>query len=122
MKALSIKQPWADLIIYGYKFIETRTWKTDYRGELLICSSKSVDREAMDYFKDLFSQDHKFLTGKALAVVTLRDCIKMTKEHEASALCDLYDGYSWILENIKPIEPFGIKGQLGLFEVVNGNI
>ena len=122
MKALSIKQPWADLIIYGYKLIETRTWKTDYRGELLICSSKSVDREAMDYFKDLFPKDHKFLTGKALAVVTLKDCIKMIKEHEASALCDLYDGYSCIIENIKPIEPFDIKGQLGLFEVDYGNI
>ena len=38
-KALSVKQPWASLIASGEKTIETRTWPTSYRGELLICSS-----------------------------------------------------------------------------------
>lgn len=40
MKALSIKQPWASLVATGIKNIECRTWKTNYRGEILICSSK----------------------------------------------------------------------------------
>ena len=41
MKALSIKEPWATLILEGKKTIETRTWKTNYRGEILLCASKN---------------------------------------------------------------------------------
>ena len=40
MRALSVKQPWASLIASGQKTIETRTWRTDYRGDLLIVSSR----------------------------------------------------------------------------------
>ena len=40
MKAVSVKQPWASLIAEGNKTIETRTWPTNYRGDLLICASK----------------------------------------------------------------------------------
>jgi hypothetical protein len=41
LAALSIKQPWANMIISGEKTIETRTWSTDFRGDLLIVSSKT---------------------------------------------------------------------------------
>lgn len=40
MKALSVKQPWANMIASGEKTIETRTWMTGYRGQVLIVSSK----------------------------------------------------------------------------------
>ena len=40
MKALSVKQPWANMIASGEKTIETRTWMTSYRGQVLIVSSK----------------------------------------------------------------------------------
>ena len=36
MKALTIIQPWATLIASGHKVNETRSWKTNYRGEILI--------------------------------------------------------------------------------------
>ena len=45
MKAISLKQPWADLIVNGIKDIENRTWKTSYRGKLFIHASKSFDRK-----------------------------------------------------------------------------
>ena len=41
MKALSIQNPYAHIILCGEKTIENRTWKTKYRGDLLICSSAS---------------------------------------------------------------------------------
>ncbi|MBK6692827.1 MAG: ASCH domain-containing protein [Myxococcales bacterium] len=41
MRALSVKQPWAELIAAGKKKIEYRTWSVDLRGELLIVASKS---------------------------------------------------------------------------------
>jgi hypothetical protein len=39
MKVLSLLQPWASLTVLGYKKIETRSWNTKYRGELLIHAS-----------------------------------------------------------------------------------
>ena len=43
MKAISVKQPWASLIISGIKDIENRKWKTNYRGRVLIHASNSTD-------------------------------------------------------------------------------
>ncbi len=40
MKALSLLQPWATLVVIGVKQIETRSWSTAYRGPLLIHASK----------------------------------------------------------------------------------
>ena len=50
MKALSIKQPWAELILEGKKTIEIRSWKTKHRGYFIIHSSKRPDRYAMNFF------------------------------------------------------------------------
>ena len=41
MKVLSIKEPFATLIKEGKKKIETRSWKTSYRGELYIHASST---------------------------------------------------------------------------------
>jgi len=103
MKALSIKQPWANLIASGFKTIETRKWKTKHRGQLLIVSSKLPDIEPF---------------GKAIAVCDVVDCQPMTLEDELYALCDWYDGaFSWKLENIKPIVPFEVRGKPGMYTV-----
>mgnify|MGYP002359850962 FL=1 len=45
MKALSIRQPWAGLIIHGYKDIENRDWPTRYRGPLLVHAPLPLDAE-----------------------------------------------------------------------------
>ncbi len=42
IKALSLWQPWASLIAVGAKKYETRSWRIDYRGPLLICASKKI--------------------------------------------------------------------------------
>lgn len=42
MKVLTIKEPFASLIKDKKKFIETRSWKTKYRGELYIHAGKSI--------------------------------------------------------------------------------
>ena len=43
MKVISIKQPYASLIAYGYKKYEFRTWKTNYRGQIYIHATKNID-------------------------------------------------------------------------------
>ncbi|GAH18321.1 unnamed protein product, partial [marine sediment metagenome] len=44
MRAISIKSPWWQKILSGEKTIETRTWRTKYRGDILICASKPTGR------------------------------------------------------------------------------
>ncbi len=103
MKALSIKQPWANKIALGEKTIETRTWQTKYRGPLLIVSSKKPDIPP---------------AGQALALAELVDCRPMSVLDEPAAQCRLYEGaFSWVLANIQRISPFPVRGQPGLFEV-----
>lgn len=122
MKALSVRQPWAAAIVTGLKTIETRTYYTKYRGPLLIVSSKSCDKVMMDYVLSLVNDRERFLAnmfyGHAVATVNLVDCRPMKYNDEDAAMCDMYDSaFAWILEDIKPIKPFPVKGQLGLFEV-----
>lgn len=103
MKALSVKQPWANLIASGEKTIETRVWATDYRGDILIVSSKQPRIEP---------------AGCAVAVVELAECRPMTLSDEEAAKCQIYDdAVAWVLRNVRAIEPFPVTGQLGLFEV-----
>lgn len=103
MKALFVRQPWANMIASGEKTIEARTWATDYRGDLLICSCKWPQIEA---------------AGFALCVVRLIDCVPMRPEHEAAAKCAYHPrAYAWLLEDVRLISRFPVKGRLGLFEV-----
>jgi hypothetical protein len=48
MKALSIQQPWAWLIVNGHKALENRTWRTNYRGPVLIHAGQKYDQDALD--------------------------------------------------------------------------
>lgn len=107
MKALSLKEPWASLVLQGRKTIETRVWKTDYRGDILFCCSQNPKSE---------------ISGKAFAIVELSYCRPMEKKDEKAACCKVYPrAYSWILKNIRPIEQFPVKGKLSLFELNYGH-
>jgi hypothetical protein len=103
MKALSIKQPWANMIASGEKTIETRTWSTKHRGKLLIVSSKEPDIPP---------------AGCALAIVDLVECRPMSVLDEPKAKCLKYkNAYSWVLDNIQKVDPFKVRGQPSIFEV-----
>lgn len=121
MKALSVKQPVGTLIKLELKPIETRVWTTRYRGDILICGSLNWFRGNLLFPVEMTMEDleeQKSLMGKAICVVTLVDIRPMVKEDEKLACCPIYPGaYSWILENIRPVKPFPVKGKLSLFEV-----
>lgn len=103
IKALSVKQPSANMIASGQKTIETRTWPTDYRGDLLIVSSRKPPIAP---------------AGCAVAIATVVDCRRMTRADERAARCAIYPGaYAWVLGNVRPLKPFPVRGQLGIFEV-----
>ncbi|UFT92849.1 ASCH domain-containing protein [Pectobacterium carotovorum] len=48
MKALSIRQPWAWLIVNGFKGVENRSWHTKYRGPILVHAAKGLTRREYD--------------------------------------------------------------------------
>jgi hypothetical protein len=53
MKAITVKQPWASLIVEGIKDIENRTWKTNFRGRVLIHAGRSILRPQECNFTDV---------------------------------------------------------------------
>lgn len=123
MKVLTIKQPWATLIMEGYKRFEFRSWQTKYRGDLLIHAGKGVDREAVSRLKKYMPEE--LPKGKILGRVKLIDCIKCDENFKNKCLQenkDVYsksrfkENYAWQLE-IEEVykEPIEAKGQLGLW-------
>ena len=109
MKALSIHPYFALQIYFLEKTVECRSWTTNYRGDILICSTAKK-------YKDT-------IPGHALCVVTLKDVVPMKREH-LKAACMYEEEYSpntyaWILDNVRIIEPFAVKGKLSLWECPN---
>jgi hypothetical protein len=49
VKALTLTQPWATLVAIGAKRIETRGWRTSYRGELAIHAAKGFPKDALKF-------------------------------------------------------------------------
>jgi len=79
MKVLSIKEPFATLIKDKVKIYETRSWKTNYRGEIYIHASLSrSDFENTDLANKYLKSEIK--PGYILCRCELIDCIPMTKE------------------------------------------
>lgn len=124
MKVLTIKQPFASLIVEGYKEYEFRTWKTKYRGPLLIHAGLGVDKEAMKRYEKL---NLNYPKGKIIAKVNLTDCIEVdnnlkSKLKEKNYL--VYQGainsnkkeYAFKLENVEKIEEISIKGKLSFWD------
>ena len=124
MKVLTIKQPWATLIIQGDKRFEFRSWQTKYRGNLLIHAGKGIDKEAMKRLEKYLPKELPF--GKILGKVLLVDCIKMSPEFKEKIIkknSDIYtnrsfqENYGWQLENVEVFdEPIEAKGHLSLWE------
>lgn len=113
-RAISIKQPWADLIIEGMKSIETRTWKTNYRGLLGIHASKKVDRAQVPR-PDNYMPER---LGALLGHVFLIDCRPMLPSDEKAARCPYVPGkWAWILLKPKEHDPEPMKGGLGIWKV-----
>lgn len=125
MKVITIKQPFASLIAEGIKMYEFRTWKTKYRGELLIHAGKGIDKKAMKEFKEY---NLEYPCGCIIAKVNLTDCIKIGEEarktlketndfvYSSIIKHTEWNGYGFKLEIIKKIEPIKVNGKLSLWD------
>lgn len=69
LKVLTLKQPWATLIAEGIKKYEFRSWRTNYRGKVLIHAGTGIDKKDMEKFKNL---NLEFPSKKIIAEVDTR--------------------------------------------------
>lgn len=121
--ALSIRQPWAELILKGKKDIETRTWNTGFRGEFFIHSPKQIDLEACKFFKiDPKTLITGSLIGKAKIVSSKEYSTPIQYAEDNSRHAAGFFGFSrpkfgFLLADIERIEPKPFKGALGFFKV-----
>ncbi len=122
MKVLTIRNPWASLIVNGYKKYEFRSWKTSYRGKILIHSSKAIEKSELDRFS---KYNLNYINGAIIGEAYLTDCVLVTEEFENNLLTIdpiVYKKsshkrkYAWKLDRIVMYDkPIFIKGQLGLW-------
>ena len=131
MKVLSLTEPFATLIYEKKKLIETRSWKTNYRGELYIHASMTKPSKNDLGDKELMSlvENKNMNFGNIICKCNLVDCIYMTKEYVEEMkknncqeyICGEYkEGrYAWILDNIKSIKFIKAKGQLNIWDYYN---
>ena len=114
MKALSVRQPWASLIVTGPKRVENRTWATKYRGPLLIHAGVSrADIPSLDDFPLLSSDRLPF--GAFVGAVVLSECLPVGR---APAGPFTEGPWCWLVgEPIAFRDPVPWKGRLGLFDV-----
>lgn len=129
MKVLSLLQPWATLVVTGYKKLETRSWTTAYRGRLLIHAGKGRGGAALAAAPAIraFIPDFNSLSfGAIIGEVTLHDIIRLplaqgdpdalTLEEKAFGTYDS-GRYGWILTDpVSYDEPIPATGRLGLWE------
>lgn len=127
MKVLTIREPFATLIKNKVKYIETRSWKTNYRGELYIHSGLaklSKDVKERKNLSELYNEDD-LKYGYIICKCNLVDCIYMTdefiKEEKEKKPNNFIAGryevgrYAWVLDDIEPIKPIEAKGKLGIW-------
>lgn len=132
LKCLSLTQPWATLTMIGAKKIETRSWKTSYRGLLGIHAAKTFPKVAREtctrepFNRTLIAAGFRSVAdlpfGALLGTVQLVDCVPVeyvrpTISSNEYAFGDYSDGrWAWKLEDPRPFkEPIVMKGALGLW-------
>ena len=88
MKALTIHQPWAHLIIHGIKRVENRAWQTNYRGPLLIHAG--VSRVSLGDAGEHEPPEADLVFGALLGTVRLLDCVRLADAQ------NLFDCPEWL--------------------------
>lgn len=137
MKAVTLTQPWASLMDFREKTIETRSWFTTYRGELVIHAAKGFPKWAKctcyepEFVAALHGLTEKTLPlSLGLCVVKLLACIPTNQLHKIEAVLgrkpsvkelafgDYSEGrFAWVTEYVRHLDnQQPVRGALGLWE------
>ena len=129
MKALSVRQPWAWLIVNGHKDVENRTWPTRFRGRVLIHAGATMTKadyeacclfingseltpEASEKLFQSFPQFHelKAQCGGVVGEAEITDCVTR------SASPWFVGDFGFVMRNQKILPFHKCKGMLGFFQ------
>lgn len=125
LKALSIRQPWAWLIVHGHKDIENRSWNTSFRGEFLIHASAGMTPheyiEAQQYaerrgvrdlpsFRDM-QRERGGIVGRAMLVDVLSPTTRRSPHEWHEREC-----FGYVLMDASSVPLVPMKGKLRFFE------
>lgn len=118
MKTIAIRHPWAALIADGGKTVEVRSWKTSYRGPLLVVASgKPMQLEALD------GEVVHLPTQVQVCIVDLLDVRPMTEADAEAACCDFEPGaYAWHVAHRCDVMPVTHRGRLNLYQTPDDSI
>lgn len=131
MKVITIKQPFATLIAEGYKEYEFRTWRTHYRGDILIHAGKGADKKAMERFAYLHLE---YPVGQIIGKAKIKDCIPVDdafreclQKKDSTVYSGViknreWKGYGFMLEEVEKISPILVNGKLGLWDYPYENL
>lgn len=115
MKVIVVRQPWAWLIVNGFKDVENRSWATQYRGPLLIqASARRPTRADMDEDRKYARKrgvelPEEFDLGGIVGIARLDDCVSKSRSK-------WFEGpEGWVLSKQRRLPFTPLKGQLGLF-------
>ena len=123
VKCLSLKQPYAELLVSGKKIIEVRKWKTKFRGLFLVHASKNIDEESC---KRLKMDRAKLVTGAIVGKANLYNVISygsknsFLKDENKHFASSNYNNpkYGFLVNQAKRFDtPIPIRGKLGFFNV-----
>jgi ASCH domain len=118
MRALSVGQPWAELIACGKKRVEVRSSSTSYRGRVLVCAARAWSALGVELHGEIG------MRGVACCIVDLVDVRPLVKADAAlscvpwKVLAEVardVDLYAWVLRGAKRVEPVRVRGRAGLF-------
>lgn len=121
VRALSLRQPWADAIVDGEKRIETRSWQTRYRGWLLIHASGIKMTAAERALSDEIGHGpatHGAIIGAAwLMGIVAIEAIRDSTSDAERRLGDYSTGrFAWLLTSARRWPAIEAKGRLQLWQ------
>ncbi len=123
LKVITLRQPWATLVAEGIKKYEFRSWKTKYRGKILIHAGTGIDKEDIKKYDNM---NLEFLSRRIVAIAEIEDCLELDEQLNKKIIAEnniaygnkIRTGYAWKLKNIKKIDYHReINGKLGLWNI-----
>jgi hypothetical protein len=126
MRTLSIRQPWAWLIVNGHKRVENRDWSTAFRGEFQIHAGLQltakeharISAEVLEHFGIEIPPIEQLVRGGIVGIATLCDCLgPQDMVDMGQSFQRWYTGaQAFILKDARPVPFTPCKGQLGWFD------
>ena len=116
LRALSLRQPWAWLVVNGYKDIENRSWRTTHRGPLLIHASLTKTtlqadlRRVKEDYGIVVPENLEF--GGVVGVVDVVDCLK-----KSGSRWHFRGSWGWVIANPRRLPFRRCKGAVGFFRL-----